>query len=289
MIGTVVCYFNPCHYENHRRNLKEFLANYRGPDLHLIELSFDGQFETDAQIKIKGNQRNLLWQKERLLNIAIESLPTKYDKVAWLDGDVIITNPLWHETAEYMLENGFKVLQPFSWVSCLDHKFEIERRYCNVSYAFNSPNFAIPKMMFPAPGFAWVARRDALPKKGLMEFHITGNADIMMVNSWMGNFSPEAYPINKAWHLYFLQESVQYYKLVRGKIGYVPGELIHMFHGTWNDRKYNQRAQYLAAYNYDPETDIALDEENGLLKWTGNKPELEKVVANYFYERKEDR
>lgn len=289
MIGTVCCYFNPCHYENPKRNLDEFLRNYQGPDLHLIELSFDGNFETDAQIKIKGDpKRNLLWQKERLLNIAIKKLPKKYDKIAWIDTDVVFTNPLWHEKAEYMLENGFKVLQPFSWVSFLNENFETNRRYCTVSYAFNSPKFVIPKGMFPSPGFAWVARRDALPNEKLMEFHITGNGDSMMISAWMGSFSPESMPINKEWSIYYLKEAAKYYDLVKGKIGYVPGELYHMFHGEWNNRKYNQRAQYLANHNYDPEFDIKIDEENDLLKWSGNKPELEEVVANYFHERKED-
>lgn len=288
MIATVTCYFNPCHYENSRRNMKEFLRSYKGPDLHMIELSFDGQFESDAEIKIKGDpKRNLLWQKERLLNILINSLPAKYDKVAWIDADVLLLNNWW-DTAEYMLDNGFRALQPFSWASLTNEKLEIERRYCSISYKFCNPDFKPPVRMYPSSGFAWVARRDCLPDGKLLDFHITGNGDSMMVNAWLANFVPESHPINKKWHLHYLKEAAKHYRMIRQRVGYVPGELLHIYHGSWDNRKYNQRARYLTEHDYDPVNDIAIDEENGLWRWTGTKPELEKVVANYFYERKED-
>src|SRR5262249_57573476 len=76
-LWAISCYFNPCRY---RRRL----ANYQGcrrrltAPLVCVELSFDGRFElgaddADVLIKVKGGA--VLWQKERLLNIAWRHVP----------------------------------------------------------------------------------------------------------------------------------------------------------------------------------------------------------------------
>ena len=46
------------------------------------------------------------------------------------------------------------------------------------------------------------------------------------------------------------------------------------------------------ALDFDPATDLAVDRDNGLLRWTDDalrhKPEMVRKVAGYFSERKED-
>ena len=51
---------------------------------------------TDLNLTTDPNQAgNTLWQKERLLNIAIENLPKTVEKVMWLDSDLIFLNDDW--------------------------------------------------------------------------------------------------------------------------------------------------------------------------------------------------
>ena len=74
------------------------LANYRSFREHLavplitVELSYGAGFdlregEADVLIQLRG--RDVMWQKERLLNVGLGALPSACSKVVWLDCDII--------------------------------------------------------------------------------------------------------------------------------------------------------------------------------------------------------
>ena len=72
-----------------------------------VELSFDEKFQLasgDADILVQVHSPSILWQKERLLNVALKSLPTVCDKVAWLDCDILFENDDWVERASRALD-----------------------------------------------------------------------------------------------------------------------------------------------------------------------------------------
>jgi hypothetical protein len=73
-MAVLTTYFNPCGYHNLRRNYWEFRKRL-GVALHTIELSFDGTFEIPDALQVSGGRDNLLWQKERLLNLLADTLP----------------------------------------------------------------------------------------------------------------------------------------------------------------------------------------------------------------------
>jgi hypothetical protein len=71
-----------------------------------VELSFDGHFELthdDADVLIQTSGGVVLWQKERLLNIAVRSVPQNARNIAWLDCDVIFERTDWMHEAELKL------------------------------------------------------------------------------------------------------------------------------------------------------------------------------------------
>jgi hypothetical protein len=81
-----------------------------------VELSFDDHFEleeTDADILIQISGGAVLWQKERLLNVAIQSVPPAVGHIARIDGDVIFERTNWMDEAQTQLKD-FKVVQLFS-------------------------------------------------------------------------------------------------------------------------------------------------------------------------------
>jgi hypothetical protein len=60
-----------------------------------VELAYGESFDLtadDADILIQLNGSDVMWQKERLLNIAIEVLPEACRKIAWLDCDIVFEN-----------------------------------------------------------------------------------------------------------------------------------------------------------------------------------------------------
>ena len=71
---AITSYFNPARYKNRLSNFRVFRANL-GVPLVTVELSFDGNFELsekDSDILIQVSGGAVLWQKERLLNVALK-------------------------------------------------------------------------------------------------------------------------------------------------------------------------------------------------------------------------
>lgn len=65
------------------------------------------------------------------------------------------------------------------------------------------------------------------------------------------------------------------------------GTLLHLWPGDLADRGYDVRYQGLRVYDFDPFSDVALD-ENGCWRWNSDKPELHQYVREYFERRRED-
>jgi len=87
----ITCYFNPVGYRRRLDNYRIFRQRLKVP-LVAVELSFDKKFQlasADADILVQLHGSAVLWQKERLLNVALKSLPQVCDKVAWLDCDIV--------------------------------------------------------------------------------------------------------------------------------------------------------------------------------------------------------
>ena len=87
----VTAYFNPCRYFTKKHNFDMFAARLTsiGARLLVVEMALDdSEFELGDDhevIRVRGN--GVMWQKERLLNIAIANLPASCTKVVWLDCD----------------------------------------------------------------------------------------------------------------------------------------------------------------------------------------------------------
>ncbi len=92
-------YYNPARYQTKRANYERFAAPIRAAGIPFvtIECAFgDEAFELGAGpnvIQVRG--RDVMWMKERLINLAISQLPPHVTKVAWLDADILFDNPAW--------------------------------------------------------------------------------------------------------------------------------------------------------------------------------------------------
>ncbi len=80
-----------------------------------VELAYKPAFELgagDADRLIQLHGRDVIWQKERLLNLALAALPEECDKVAWLDSDAILKRADWPQAASRSL-GRFGIVQLF--------------------------------------------------------------------------------------------------------------------------------------------------------------------------------
>ena len=79
----------------------------------------------------------------------------------------------------------------------------------------------------------------------------------------------------------------KFHRIVQGRIGMVPGDIYHLWHGELLDRQYLPRHAILTQHDFNPYQDIAID-EHGCWRWNSNKPELHQAVRAYFQGRQED-
>src|SRR5262249_8937595 len=106
-LWAITCYFNPIGYQRRLENYHTFRHHLAVP-LVTVELAFNGAFQLhsgDADILVQLRGGDLLWPKERLLNLALKSLPGSCDKVAWLDCDVVFESDDWATRACQALDH----------------------------------------------------------------------------------------------------------------------------------------------------------------------------------------
>jgi hypothetical protein len=113
---VIMSFFNPLGYLSRVRNFGEVANALTRSGVHwrCIECAFgDTPFafpEDDNIVRIRS--QSVLWQKERLLNVLISRLPDKYTKLAWVDADILFSNPNWiPDTCDALDE--CPVVQPF--------------------------------------------------------------------------------------------------------------------------------------------------------------------------------
>lgn len=290
---VIVPYFNSCRYKSRKHlyeNFKKYVIN-SGAELVTIEVAFGNRpFETSDDGKIRLRSCCELWHKERAINLAINRLPEDWQYCAWIDGDIEFARPDWvYETVQLL--QHYKIIQMFSESVNLGPDYTIisnKRPSFLYSYTNGDPvkgNYG----KLSHPGFAWAATRQAINQVGgLFDMAILGSGDLHMARALIGEVKEGVYfNLSKGYmeSLNIWQERCE--RLIRRNIGYMPGLIIHYWHGKRIDRKYNDRWKILTDHNYDPEFDIKLDAQ-GLYQFSGNKPKLEYDIRSYFQGRNED-
>jgi hypothetical protein len=156
------------------------------------------------------------------------------------------------------------------------------------------------------PGFAWACTRKAWDTMGgLLDVNIVGGADYQMAYGWYGRIActldkggvmkdlDGAYAhhtdSNTVWTPYsqFALAWQQHALELKHNIGYVPGTLLHYWHGKKANRGYNTRYKIMSGNDFDPHTDLKKDWQ-GLWQLAGNKPQLRDDLRAYFRARQED-
>ncbi len=272
MIAVITTFFNPQNYITPIENYWKFRESLGNCNFFCLESSFDGNFETDSQYQITANKYNLMWQKERALNLLIESLPSCYDKIIMTDCDLVYCDKNWIAKMEEKLDH-FPVVQEFGTIHYLD-------REGNITITKQSNT----KRKGSLPGGCWGVRLKDFPP--LLDFHIVGGGDSMQCWSWRGEFRI-SYPTTNEFRKMHLGKSLAHWKFAQGKIGLIDQSCFHLYHGSRKDRQYMSRHSILVDHWFDPARDIAID-DNGLWRWANYSPLLHKQVAEYFAGRKED-
>jgi hypothetical protein len=142
------------------------------------------------------------------------------------------------------------------------------------------------------PGGGWAARREAIAG-GLYDRHAIEGGDSVMLSAWEGRDKlPQSLQHGTAWEAYYRDWANLNYNQVRGSLAWVPGDVVHLYHGSRKNRQYVERYRIFHDHAYDPVHDVEIDSATGLLQWSNaareRKPDLVRRVAEYFERRRED-
>lgn len=306
-LWAVAAFFNPVGYSTPLENYRRFRRGLREQSVPLltVELGYGSRpFDLgpdDAELLVQIRGGDVLWQKERLLNLGISRLPEDCDKVAWLDADILFDRDDWAvETARLLQE--YVVVQPFLEVVRLGPggppgdvgALPVGRGEGEVYYGMAYGVAAKGRRSLASfarhgsPGIAWAARRDLLRKHGIYDREPLGGGDMLTARGMYrkspvlrrAHYSPKALEHMRAWGKAFRAD-------VRGSVGYVAATVIHLWHGSREDRQYRARREILVDHDYDPERDVEIGPEQALC-WSSDKPDLHRAVREYFEGRAED-
>lgn len=288
-VALVTVHFNPLRYRRLRDTYYEWLPTL-GPiaeRLTCYELVFDDDDpEIDGAVVIRGTRaKNLMWQKEAMVNYALRQQPPHIRYFGWVDHDLIFTNPHWLEEAVAKIDAGAAAVQCFGRVSFRGASGEHLRHSPGaVSQSINHGR------RNGSPGGVWLADRRLLEEiGGLVENNIVGGGDQALYSAAIGDSGD-----------YYLRRHINPFRANNAAwidnasrafagrtVDYVQGTVRHLWHGDRKHRRYLERDTILRRHRFDPDHDIQRG-PLGILEWATHKPDLHRDVREYFEERRED-
>ncbi len=295
ILDVVAVISNPIEFKTRYRLFNEFctyMKSQMNVRLTTVELQYKSRkFVTDATLKLSTDCE--IWHKENLINLAIKSLPDDWEYVAWIDSDIKFVNENWVQETLSRLQL-YDVLQLFSHAIDLGPNCETLAVHTGFFYLHQNGekmNNYRPHLPYKNghTGYAYACTRKAyFDMGGLIECAILGSADAHMAMALIGDVDTT---LNKNLHPNYKIMCQMYQsrcdKYIKQNVGYVPGTILHYFHGNKGDRQYASRWQILIKHCFDPFHDIVRG-ENGLWVLDGFKPQLRDDIRRYFRNRNED-
>jgi len=318
-LHVVIPYSNHLRYQSRYQLMLKTVEHFLqlGVTLYVVELAHGSRqhiLRLPPEVHhIKVRTEDVMWHKENQLDIgfraAIEN-GAKY--LQWADGDIHFSNPYIATEIIEALQN-YPVLQPWKYAVDLDHDGNIIKdengniqteSFCSVWRQQIYDNF-IPKKTpiegnysstipnkFGHFGYTWCMTSKAyLEIGGMLDWIITGAADYFMSLGYAGILDKIVDRMDEGVTPGYRRRLLEFHenceKFIRGKIGLVPGTVLHGWHGPKAKRGYMTRPAILRVSRFDPDLDLEMT-TSGLYRFKRENRLLRDGLDNYFYTRQED-
>jgi hypothetical protein len=318
-LWVVASYYNPAGYRRRLHNFRAFRRHLAAP-LLVVELSRDGRGELDdgdADILVRLHGDDRIWQKERLINLGTALLPPHVGYVAWVDADILFSDPDWPRRARAALDARDGMVQLFDRAVHLPETFDPagaglptgpvespflpglslartlrEDRFETLAWDWAKRQAGVPVTSdsYSAQGFGWAARRETLMACGLYDGNVIGGGDSIPVFAYPGQIDAflTARPFTDAHGAHVRQWVAR--AGATGLLAHVDDiaqTAWHLWHGTIANRNYIGRYHVLVDHGFDPARDVVRD-AGVPLRWTDPAGPMAQAVARYFFTRRED-
>lgn len=293
-------------YKTRRRNYHVFRERLPVP-LIAVEYSV-GDFELregDAEILVSLRGRDVMWQKERLYNLARRHLPRHCEQVLWIDCDVVLAGEAWPDRVKDALRTH-AVLQPFHRLGLLGPKVRppperddqiIDWRTSVVAFLAEGADgdrlysrWGTSFRMKHFHGAAWAVRRSVCDAFAFYDRMIVGGGDKAFSAALTGHFQTLAgsFAFDEAHRNDFVRWADALHRALGGSFTHLEETAYHLWHGALADRGYDERQRQLYDAGFDAMSDLAVDPETSAWRWATDKPRLHEFVRSHFARRKED-
>jgi len=264
----VACYYNPTNNPYRLTAFNTFYESIKHLNHRIVECVIG---DSEPQLPLnefitRVSTNTTLWHKEALLNGIIKSLPAEFKYVFWIDADVKFTNLNWMvDAVEQLQPQNNRMVQLFEYCIHLDQDqtspdFDVEFERRDIA----TPALRHPKMWrsFGANyattdysgdsnydrhghvGFAWGARRSVVDAMPLYDKALIGGADHIMAHAAVGQIGHSCITKSFTDDIDAVNEwSERFSRVVGKRLGYVKGDLYHIWHGDVTKRQYLKRIQ----------------------------------------------
>jgi hypothetical protein len=306
-LWAIACYFNPFGSVRRLSNFRSFRGRL-GARLVAVELSLDGRFDlaerdADRLLRIQGGAA--LWQKERLLNLALGALPDDCAYVAWLDADIVFADRDWKERVCGALRRD-PLVQVFDRLVEAGPAEDMDELLAsgNGRPSRRALTAGLRQGQFDlevfgriggsletgyTPGHGWAARRSLLDRFGLYDAFVLGTGDKAIAAAAYGRFDPlvASIGLHPAHAKHYRAWAEPFSRAVDGRVGFCRNTIAHLWHGDLVRRRYRTRYLDFRGYGFDPARDLRLT-ESGAWGWSSPKTEMHAYVRRYLESRCED-
>jgi len=314
VLDVVAVVSNPVRYRSRYDLFRAFETHVQdaGARLTVVEMAFgERPFEVtraDNPRHVQVRSAHEFWAKENLINIGISRLPRDARYIAWVDADLTFGRPDWVQETIQQLQH-YPIVQMFAEAHDLDPDGMILNSFRSFGYSLVH---GIPRKKGPGyyggvpvgppfnprvaywhhPGFAWAARREAIDQVGgLFDVAVVGEADYIMAKAIVGEGLDVLYPGVSPGYRKAVSDWQDRAQGLRQNFGYVPGTVLHHWHGRKAGRKYWDRCKILTDTQFDPAIDLKRDWQGLYQLVDHNKPRsivLRDSIRSYFRSRNED-
>lgn len=281
----IACYYNPTNNPYRLKAFNHFYDSIKHLNHRIVECVIGDSKpqlpETEFISRVSTN--TTLWHKESLLNGLIKNLPQEFKYVFWVDADVIFTNKNWMLDAVAELQP-----QKNRMVQLFEYCIHLEQDELKPSFDYKSERLGVsnPKLRHPRMwrsfganfattdysvdenydrhghvGFAWGARRSVVDAMPLYDKALIGGADHIMAHAAAGHINHNCIRKSFTDDIDAINDwSEQFRRVVGQRVGYVKGDLFHIWHGDVAKRQYLKRIQDFTS----TAKEITEKDENGL-------------------------
>jgi hypothetical protein len=300
---------NPVRYKTRVRLFKKFQEemNQAGVKLLVVELAYGNRHfeitEVGNPFHLQLRTSHELWHKENLINLGVRRLSEvapHWKYFAFIDADITLLPSHWAIERESWVHETVHQLQHHHVVQMFQHALDLGPhgqtfgKYEGFAWAYIEGKFESKSYKYTSfhPGYCWAMRRESFNHLGgLIETAIMGAGDRHMSYGLIGMMKESLNPgLNPNYAVGLLEWEKRAEKFIQRDLGYVPGTVIHHWHGKKKDRRYHDRWRVLIDNQFDPNTDLKRNDQGvlELVVITSRQIKLREDIRKYMRARNED-